>query len=214
METQHYDMSKVLEEIMRIGKSLMKNFQLNEFDLKVFKTLIKYFYEDAEFEKLNSHHNLNKGIFLHGNIGTGKSRVFEIFNVFTKKYLPGKKFHVVKTSDIADAFYSQGLVAIQKHGLLSFEMYDSTPDITKPIIKCYDDLGVEPKLIKSYGNERNVMADILLKRYDLFTRYGMKTFISTNYNADDIEVNYGDRVRSRLREMCNDIVYEGTDRRR
>ncbi|MCB2196764.1 MAG: ATPase [Bacteroidetes bacterium] len=207
-------MSKVLEEILRIGKSSIENFQLNNFDLKVYKTLIKYFYGDADFEKLNSHYSLNKGIFLHGNIGTGKSRVFEIFSEFTKKYLPEKKFHVVKTSDIADAFYANGLDAIHKHGLLSFKMYDSTPDITKPITKCYDDLGVEPKLIKSYGNERNVMADILLKRYDLFTKYEMKTFISTNYNADDIEANYGDRVRSRLREMCNDIVYEGTDRRR
>jgi len=58
------------------------------------------------------------------------------------------------------------------------------------------------------------MADILLKRYDFFIMYGMKTFITTNYNADDIELNYGDRLRSRLREMCNDLVYEGKDRRR
>ena len=39
-----------------------------------------------------------------------------------------------------------------------------------------------------YGNERNVMADVLLKRYDLFILNGMKTFMSNSYNVDDIYI--------------------------
>ena len=211
----HYNIEKSLQIITQIGQSLIRGFQLLENDLKVYKALILYFHNDSEFEKLNSAYNLKKGIFLHGNIGTGKSRVFQIFNLYVKKYLPNRSFQIVKTNDIADDFSNSGLSAIQKHGILSFKKNpENVPILEMPLAKCYDDLGVEPKIVKSYGNERNVMADILLKRYDLFIQYEMKTFMSTNYNADGILENYGDRVRSRLREMCNDITYHGKDRRR
>ncbi|OFX83110.1 MAG: hypothetical protein A2W99_13260 [Bacteroidetes bacterium GWF2_33_16] len=204
-----------MDIIYQIGLSLIPGFQLLENDLKIYRALIMYFHDDPEFEKLNSNYGLDKGILLRGNIGTGKSRVFEIFNQYVKKNNPLKKYRIVKTSDVTDDFYENGIPAIYKHTSFSFkkDLYNNA-DYKFPLTKCYDDLGLEPKIVKCYGNERNVMADILLKRYDFFIMYGMKTFITTNYNADDIELNYGDRLRSRLREMCNDLVYEGKDRRR
>lgn len=214
MEKQ-YMIDKALQIIYELGKSAIDGFELRENDLRIYRNLIMYFHEDPEFEKLNPNYKLSKGIFLHGNIGTGKSKLFEIFNLYCRKYLPPKNFHIVKTNDITDNFYFHGLTAIQTHGILSFKRnVDNLPSFDRPLTKCYDDLGVEPKIVKSYGNERNVMADILLKRYDLFTLYGMKTYMTTNYNVDDVIKNYGNRVGSRFKEMCNDIVYEGKDRRR
>ena len=60
------------------------------------------------------------------------------------------------------------------------------------------------------------MAEILLSRYDLFIAKKLQTHITTNLSASEIEKNYGSRVRSRLRELCNLIAFENivTDKRK
>jgi hypothetical protein len=59
------------------------------------------------------------------------------------------------------------------------------------------------------------MAEILLSRYDLFISKKLQTHITTNLSASEIEKFYGNRVRSRLREMINLIGFERniTDKR-
>lgn len=52
------------------------------------------------------------------------------------------------------------------------------------------------------------MAEILLSRYDIFTAKKIQTHITTNLSASEIETHYGNRVRSRLREIINLIAYE------
>ena len=52
------------------------------------------------------------------------------------------------------------------------------------------------------------MAEILLSRYDIFTSKKIQTHITTNLSASEIENVYGNRVRSRLRELCNLIAFE------
>ncbi len=59
-----------------------------------------------------------------------------------------------------------------------------------------------------YGNECNVMAEILLRRYDLFINKKLQTHITTNLSASEIEKNYGNRVRSRIRNMFNLIAFD------
>ncbi|MDW3197063.1 MAG: hypothetical protein R8G66_32090 [Cytophagales bacterium] len=58
------------------------------------------------------------------------------------------------------------------------------------------------------------MSEILLSRYDLFISQGMLTHLTTNLNSNEIEELYGNRVRSRVREMMNLVGYEnGKDKR-
>jgi len=52
------------------------------------------------------------------------------------------------------------------------------------------------------------MAEIFLSRYDLFITKKLQTHITTNLSASEIEKQYGNRVRSRLREMVNLIAFE------
>jgi len=56
------------------------------------------------------------------------------------------------------------------------------------------------------------MGEILLSRYDLFTQTGhsqrIKTHITTNLNAEELEKRYGNRVRSRMRTMFNLISFD------
>jgi len=64
--------------------------------------------------------------------------------------------------------------------------------------------------------QTNVMGQIILMRYELFQNRQVHTHFTSNLTAPQIENYYGDRVRSRLREMCNWIKYKSTstDKRR
>ena len=118
-------------------------------------------------------------------------------------------------------FYAlnEGSSVLESYGAKSYRVkhsgYGPTLQYDQPFVYCFDDLGVEQNA-KSYGNGCNVMAEILLDRYDQFLRHGMITHLTTNLNAEEIERLYGDRVRSRLREMFNLIYFppEAADRRR
>jgi DNA replication protein DnaC len=85
----------------------------------------------------------------------------------------------------------------------------------KASIICFDDLGTESNL-KYFGNECNVMGEILLRRYDAFTHPDQsrrtKTHLTTNLSASEIEQYYGNRIRSRLRESFNLIAFNNISR--
>ncbi len=76
---------------------------------------------------------------------------------------------------------------------------------------CFDDLGTENNL-KYYGNECNIMAEVLLSRYDLFISGKLITHLTSNLSASEIEDVYGNRIRSRMREMFNLISFDKDDK--
>jgi hypothetical protein len=58
------------------------------------------------------------------------------------------------------------------------------------------------------------MGEVLLSRYELYleTRKRLKTHATTNLNAEELEERYGNRVRSRMRELFNLIAFEKSSR--
>jgi hypothetical protein len=74
---------------------------------------------------------------------------------------------------------------------------------------CFDDLGIEP-IGRYYGRDCNVMGEVLLSRYELFlqTKGKVKTHATTNLNAEELEELYGNRVRSRMRDIFNLIAFD------
>lgn len=141
--------------------------------------------------------NLNKGILLSGPVGCGKTSLMNLMKYLTPTE---HKFFVKPCRDISFEFIQDGYQIIHKYS--KGKLYESEP---KTI--CFDDLGTENNL-KYYGNECNVMAEILLSRYDLFISKKLQTHITTNLSASEIETHYGNRVRSRLRQMVNLISYD------
>jgi DNA replication protein DnaC len=102
--------------------------------------------------------------------------------------------------DVSFEFIQEGYEVIFRYSRMSFNN-------SHPRIYCFDDLGTEQSL-KYYGNECNVMGEILLSRYDLFISRDMITHLTTNLSASEIENLYGNRARSRLREMFNLIAFD------
>jgi DNA replication protein DnaC len=195
----HHNYQEVIVWLENKGINLYGNhFKILESDYPIIYKLIAYFLKD-EATSYQYNINLNKGILLSGPVGCGKT---SLMNLMKHLATTEHKFFVKPCRDISFEFIQDGYEIIHKYS--KGRLYQSEP---KTI--CFDDLGTENNL-KYYGNECNVMAEILLSRYDIFTSKKIQTHITTNLSASEIETNYGNRVRSRLREMINLIAYDKT----
>jgi DNA replication protein DnaC len=193
----HYSYTEVIIWLEKKGVELYgSHFKILESDYPIINKLIAYFLKDeATCYQLGL--DINKGILLSGPVGCGKTSLMNLMKYLTPTE---HKFLVKPCRDISFEFIQDGYEIIHKYS--KGKLYESQPKII-----CFDDLGTESNL-KYYGNECNVMAEILLSRYDLFTSRKLQTHITTNLSASEIETLYGNRARSRLREMINLIGFE------
>ncbi len=192
-----FDYNDVMNWIENKGKYVYgPGFRLHSEDATVLRQLICYFLRDTTVAaELGI--SLNKGILLSGPVGCGKTSLMYLLSFLTDS----KSRHIMKSCrDISLEFIRDGHEVIHRYSTRNFQH-------SRPGTICFDDLGIENSL-KYYGNPCNVMAEILLSRYDLFIRRGMITHITTNLGATDIESAYGIRIRSRLREMFNLIAFD------
>lgn len=191
----HYSWERCVTWLEAVGqKRFGKHFKIYAKDHPTIYKLVIYFIRDREeAERLEL--NLSKGILLTGPIGCGKTSLMKLFSEF-----PGTSLFEVKSSrQISGAFMKKGFPIISTYG-------------RKRETICFDDLGTEQSL-KYFGNDTNVMAEILLERYDLFTAWGVKTHGTTNLSASELERIYGNRIRSRMRESFNLVTMTGPDKR-
>lgn len=193
----NYNYQEVINWLQTKGIELYGNhFKILETDYPIVHKLIAYFLNDAPVcSKYGI--NLNKGIILTGPIGSGKTTLMNLMKLLAQ---PENKFAIKPCRDISFEFIQDGYQIIHKYSI--GQLYHS-----EPRTYCFDDLGTENNL-KYFGNECNVMAEIILSRYDLFISKKLKTHITTNLSATEIEKHYGNRVRSRLRELCNLIAFD------
>ncbi len=173
-----------------------EKFHFREADIINIQKLICYFLKD-EVMAVNFNLDLSKGILLSGPVGCGKTTLMTLMKNAAKQ---NNNFIIKTCRDISFEFIKEGYQTIQKYsnGSNSHSEYRNY---------CFDDLGVETNL-KYYGNECNVMAEIILSRYDIFISKQVITHITSNLSATEIESAYGNRVRSRLREMLNLIAFD------
>ena len=202
--TQTYTYPEVTTWLETKGQELYgSKFKIMEPDYPVVYKLIAYFLKDeATCHQYNI--DLTKGILFTGPIGSGKTALMNLM-----KYLANNesKYYIKACRDISFEFIQDGYQTIHKYSI--GKLYHSEAKLI-----CFDDLGVENNL-KYFGNECNVMAEILLSRYDIFVSKKILTHITTNLSASEIEAIYGNRVRSRLRAMFNLIAFDKstTDKR-
>ena len=192
-----YNYLEIIAWLEQKGKlQFGEKFHFIEADLVNIQKLICYFLKD-EVLAANFNLDLSKGILLSGPVGCGKTALMSLMRAAAKQ---NNNFIMKTCRDISFEFIKDGYQTIQKysHGNNSSSEYRNY---------CLDDLGVETNL-KYYGNECNVMAEIILSRYDIFISKQVITHITSNLSATEIETVYGNRVRSRLREMLNLIAFD------
>lgn len=187
-----YDFPKILIYLNIKGKLLFGNkFRIYEEDKPIIRKLCSYFIKD----KVNCKKykiDIEKGILLSGPIGCGKTSLMKLL----KHLVPFRRpYEMIPCRNVIFSFNHLGFKTVEDYGNSRFY--------------CFDDLGVEPTG-RFYGKDLNVMGEVLLSRYELYqqTNKKIKTHATTNLNAEELEERYGNRVRSRMRELFNLVAFD------
>ena len=145
-----------------------------------------------------------KGLYIYGSVGTGKTKFMtilqKIFAWSTNKY----QFLIYDVMDIVNTYQGHGSDGLNNiYGL-----------INQPRMITLDDLGIEPTRVKFFGDETDVIADILLKRYRIYDSDKILTNVTSNYHPNQLLQRYGDRLFDRFQEMFVSIEFTGNSRRK
>lgn len=198
-ETPLYNYNAAIQWVETKGKEIYgPKFTIIEQDRPLIQKLLVHILKD-EVASRQVGIDLEKGILLTGPIGVGKTSLMNTIRFLQK---PTNR-HIIKSCrDVSFEFIKEGYLVIDRYSHKSY-----VPNKGNPITYCFDDLGSEQNL-KYFGNNCNIMAEILLSRYDLFISKNLQTHITTNLSALEIEDYYGNRLRSRMREMFNLVAFE------
>lgn len=206
------DFEIAFEIVNGIGKERNQKFIIDDENRFTYENLIRWVHCDPAMKCLDIETkqvipgNLKKGIYIAGNTGTGKSWILEIMSAYAMVY--NFKIQIgetkrclywnnIRTDTICDEYVSDG----------SFERFK------KMKIIGIQDLGAEPEESIYMGNRMNVLRKTLEYRGDFTDKL---TLITSNFpfNHKFFIDRYGDRVSSRLNEMCNYFELKGKDRRK
>jgi energy-coupling factor transporter ATP-binding protein EcfA2 len=190
----HYDFSRILVYLNSKGKLLFgKRFKIYKEDKEILLKLCSYTIRDEQnCKKFDL--DLDKGILLSGPVGCGKTSLMKLL----RHLVPHQRsYEMIPCRNVTFSFNHLGYKTIEDYGNTKFF--------------CFDDLGVEPPG-RFYGKDLNVMGEVLLSRHELYiqSRRKIKTHATTNLNAEELEGFYGNRVRSRMRELFNLIAFDET----
>ena len=187
-----YDFDKILIYLNAKGKLLFgKHFRIYDEDRDIVFKLCNYFIREKAYCQKEGI-DPNKGILLSGPVGCGKTSLMKLLRHLVPLQRP---YEIIPCRNVTFSFNHLGYKTIEEFGDSRFY--------------CFDDLGIEP-LGRHYGKDCNVMGEVLLSRYELFlqTKTKIKTHATTNLNAEELEERYGNRVRSRMRELFNLIAFD------
>jgi hypothetical protein len=178
------------------------HFRLYKEDKDVLLQLFAYFTGDSE---LCNHFgiDLRKGLFLTGKTGVGKTVHMKLVRQFMGYH---ERFKMKSCQQLSLEYMENGSSVLMQYGR---NYVDSVDLHTLNQSYCFDDLGTEDE-VRHFGTCTNVMGQVILMRYELFQGRRVLSHFTSNLTAPQIEKYYGDRVRSRLREMCNWIEYKSS----
>lgn len=207
-----YDMRYALQAVEAIGKRRSSKFVIDQENRFAYENIIRWVHGDPDFQCLDPETrkpipgNLKAGIYIAGNTGTGKSWAMEVMSA----YALIDNVHVGTNGD--NHVLSWNCVRADTicqhyadHGTL--RPYD------RQAVLCIQDFGSEPAENLYMGNRVDVMRMLIEKRGDQSDKL---TLITSNLPISHPKLvqRYGDRVASRLTEMCNYFEIRGTDRRK
>ena len=210
----NYDMNNALEVITAIGRTRSPHFVIDDENRFAYENFIKWCHGDTTMKALNAitgeeqQGDIKRGIYIAGNTGSGKSWCLEVMLAYACAWGFQIKFsddnaqrplfwNINRADEICGEFSERGeIVRFKKMSIIGIQ-----------------DFGQEPKETLYMGNRLNVLQQLLEYRGD---RTDELTMITSNLriSSEILKEKYGDRVQSRLVEMCNYLEIKGKDRRK
>lgn len=175
--------------------------------------ICRYFANDPTFEEVVKNGQLNKGLLIIGNCGTGKSSIFDIIQEIGRKHkIPQLWFSKTSTLEVASKFTKESKINKYQGGESVMTYYSKG--------KVYfDDLGSENQ-VNDFGIKKEIMQEILEMRYNRYKSHGTKTFCTTNLSIDELAKKYDKnsnanykRIEDRIYHMFNILPLCGETRR-
>ncbi len=210
-----YSVDECMEIVKAIGESFDSRFTIDENNRFVYENCVRWAIGDVGMRATHPETgaeiagDLRKGIYIAGTVGSGKSLCMRILKTFCVKLKVRVAVGKEKVSSLLwwPSFRADELA----------ERYGKEGDISEikscPVIDIQD-LGSEPLETVYMGTRLEVLRGILEFRGDHPGEY--LTLLTSNLKmaGDDLKELYGNRVSSRLREMCNYFEIKGKDRRK
>lgn len=158
-----------------------KNFEPVKYQIFThLKPVINEFYYYMTGQK----YNINSGIGLTGNKGTGKTlAILTFLNL------------MVKT----------GAINAYNHiNARTFHQIEETKKYEKGVL-FIEEFGKNPIIVKNYGTEEQPIVNLLMKRYETMEI----TFVDSNLNSKSLAEIYGQLLNDRFKQMINFIEVKG-----
>lgn len=206
---KYYSAEELRNKLLLSKTAAGKYFTIDSHNQAQVNLLCLYFSGDSRLSGYGFSHE--KGLLLMGGLGVGKTHLMSFF------FQNQKASYVMKPCrEIENKWVNAGNDDkdwIEYYSGWVTPAVNSDPYAHERLGFCFDDLGTETVPSKRFGEEKNVMSEIILSRYEK-QLHGL-THITTNLSGQQIKELYGDRIGDRLKEMCNVIVFpEGTPSRR
>lgn len=209
---REWSLSQAMSDIEEIGRMRSPAFVIDAYNRDAYENALKWLHSNDSMsctdidsgDRIKG--NLNAGLFVCGNTGSGKSWLLDIISVYAR----AAGFRIKSGHDV---------VPLAWNNVRTDSVCDQYAD-GKPLsrfklapIAGFQDLGTEPAETLYMGTRTEVMRAILEARAD---DGSLITLISSNLRpgSDRFIKRYGDRIDSRIRSMCNYIELTGPDRRR
>lgn len=152
----------------------------------LYMDLCRYFAKDK-----TGPYDPDKNLWMEGGIGVGKTTVMRFFQLYA-----ADRFAIMGARDLGYQFLKKDV------GVNVIINYSKN---TNGVGLCIDDVGTETAL-KSFGNEMNVIGEIIVNRYD---NKVFPTHITTNLTSIQFKDIYGDRAFDRVKEKYNQVIFDG-----
>jgi len=190
------------EAILDIGKKVFPGFVISQDMAENYAKLYYYFTKNKQgCEKFGI--DLNKGLWIFGEIGSGKSIAIHVFQAFCwhTPHIGNKNFPIYRWKNVEEEYARNKAYVFSEN---------SMRDI------CFDEVLKASGIVNDYGVKKNIFEQVIDDRYELLVNEGIKTHIVTNIPPVYIKQHkiLDERIIDRCEQMFNMIYWEGNTLRK
>lgn len=201
--------------LVRIANKVLayqnRKFIIDDDNRDVLRFLLYYFNNCPLAEKVfpNRGYKLHKHIMLHGNVGTGKTLLMEIFSEYLRYTRNPNFFYNLSVTQMINYYTLHNNL-----DRYTFNEEENKGFRCKPVNICLNDIGMQTTTF--YGMDTKVLTDEFLHaRNEIWTQFHLKAHVTTNLSIEQLKEKYKDgfgRLIDRFKTY-NVIPLSGNSRR-